>query len=40
MGFNILITFNDILFLIGLAPMYAVFWAMFMDVQKSNSKRR
>lgn len=31
MGFNITITFNDILFLIGLAPLYAVFWVMFKD---------
>jgi len=31
MGFNIVITFNDILFLIGLAPLYVVFWVMFKD---------
>jgi hypothetical protein len=31
MYFNIIITFNDILFLIGLAPLYAVFWVMFKD---------
>jgi|GEM_PF-6632811 hypothetical protein len=31
MYFNIIITFNDLLFLFCMTPLLAVFWVMFKD---------
>ena len=38
MQFNIIITFNDMLFLLGCVPLVMIFWVMFKDW--SNDKNR
>jgi hypothetical protein len=38
MYFNIVITFNDILFLIALAPLFTLFWVMLSDYMKDRDK--
>lgn len=40
MNFNIVITFSDIVFLLGLAPLYALFWVMFMDLYKDKDRNK
>jgi hypothetical protein len=38
MYFNIVITFNDILFLIALSPLIVLFWVMFYEAYFKDKK--
>ena len=40
MYFNIVITFNDILFLLCMIPFLAVFWVMFSDWVKDKDRNK
>ena len=38
MNFDITITFNDILFLLGMIPLAAIFYVMFKDWVKDRNR--
>ncbi len=40
MYFDITITFNDVLFLLGMMPLVAIFWVMFNDWKKDKTRNR
>ena len=39
MYFNIIITFNDILFLIALSPLFVLYWVMLYEAYFKKDKK-